>query len=180
VHDPVRELAVVRQEDQPEAVLVEPTDRVDPPLPRIGDEVDGSWPRLARFVRADDARGLVQEVVPPPGLLRPQDDAVDLDLLSLRIDPQAELRRRLAVDADLPGRDQAVRLPPRRDAVVGQELVQAHEVAAVGLGSALGALGRLRARAGGHGRAGETAAVLHAGSFVRAWSTRKAPSGSRR
>ncbi len=46
VLDLVRELAVVREDDQALRLLVETSDRVDPALERIGDQVDGARPRL--------------------------------------------------------------------------------------------------------------------------------------
>jgi hypothetical protein len=101
VRDLVREVAVVGEQDQALALLVEPADRVDAALARVGDQVDGARARLALLVGADHALGLVEQVVAVAGQ-RLDELAFDLDARLLEIDLGAELRHRAAVDRDLP------------------------------------------------------------------------------
>ena len=61
MHEPVRELAVVREEERPGRVHVEPADGHDAVFVRH--ELDDGGPALRILGRRDDARGLVQEDV---------------------------------------------------------------------------------------------------------------------
>ena len=104
VRKPVRERAVVREQEHAGRVDVEPPDRDDPRL--VLDERDDGRPALRVAGRRDDARGLVQEHVGEP-LLRDR-PAVHLDDVP-RLDERVQLAR-LAVHAHAAGLDQLVRL----------------------------------------------------------------------
>ena len=103
VREPVRERAVVREQERAGGVGVEAADRDDARLRR--DEVDDGAAALRVACGGDDARGLVQEQDCEP--LRRDLAPVDLDAVG-RPDERVELPR-LAVDADASGLDQRVR-----------------------------------------------------------------------
>ena len=105
MREPVRELAVVREQERAGRVGVEPPDRDDPGLGR--DELDDGRPAARVVGRRDDARRLVQQEV-REALLgdRPP---VDLDAVVARHE-RVQLAR-FAVDAHAAGLDQLVGLP---------------------------------------------------------------------
>lgn len=112
MRQPLRQRPVVRQQHQPRALLVQPAHGVQSVLRPRNQVHDGPAPvRIVR--RAQTARGLVHE--PVHELFRLDPLPVEADLLSLRIDPRPELRRRLAVDRDPPGENEFLASPPRTD-----------------------------------------------------------------
>ena len=116
----VRERAVVREQERPGRVDVEPADRDDARV--VLDEADHRRPSLRVAGGRDDARRLVQEHV---GELLLRDRlAVDLDGV-VGLDERVQLPR-LAVDEHAAGLDQLVRLPARRHARACQVRVQTH------------------------------------------------------
>ena len=103
MRQPVGQVAVVGQDHQPGAILVEPADGVDP-LGNLGEQVDDA--RTARRVEVgrNVALGLVDGVI--DHRLELDRLAVDRDPGSRGIDPRAELADDLAVDGDAPLEDE--------------------------------------------------------------------------
>ncbi len=96
VHDAVGQFPVIRQEEQPFGVPIQPTDRIQALL-RL-DEVHDR-PPLAVVLHGRDVTGrLVQQHRPEP--LRAGDLAVDLNLVGYRVDPGAEFGHNDAIDED--------------------------------------------------------------------------------
>ena len=93
VGEPVRELAVVREQERAGRVRVEPADRDDARL--VADEADDGRPPVRVARGRDDARRLVQEHVGEP--LRRERPPVELDPAA-RLDERVQLPG-LAVDA---------------------------------------------------------------------------------
>ena len=121
VGEPVREWAVVRQEQHPRRVAVEASHRHDADL--AADEIDDRRPALrvarcrdrpARLVEQDVAQRLLADL-----------PAVDPDDVT-RLDERVQLPGR-AVDRDPAGLDQPVRAASRRDTGPGEVGVQPHE-----------------------------------------------------
>jgi hypothetical protein len=116
VHDSIRHVSVVGQEEESLGVAIEPADWVNP-LRDLDDVHDGApVPLVLR--RRDVATRFVQDEITWP--LRPQQLSVDADLGANRIGSRAELGHDLAVDAHPSGRDQRLRRPPRSDAASGE------------------------------------------------------------
>ena len=112
MRQPVGQLAVVGQDHQPGAVLVEPADGVDP-LGDLGEQVDHAGPARGVVVGRDVALGLVHGVV--DHLLELDPLAVDGDGRLLGIDPRAQLADDLAVDRDPPLEDVLLAVPARAE-----------------------------------------------------------------
>ncbi len=118
--EPVREAAVVGQQERPGRVCVETPDGHDARLAR--DELDDGRPASRVAGGRHDARRLVEEHVREP---LPRDLAsVDLDTVG-RDDEGVQLPR-LAVDADAAGLDQLVGAATRGDAGPGEVSVESH------------------------------------------------------
>jgi len=98
----VSQLAVIRQEDQPLAPLVEPPHRKQPKL-IARDQVDRTRPPGRIGVRAQIAARLVQQKI--SRRIPANELAVDSDLLPPRIDARPQIADDLAVNADPPGND---------------------------------------------------------------------------
>ena len=125
----VGELAVVGQEDQAGALLVEPADRVDA-LGDLREQVDDQGLAGGVVVGRDVTLGLVDGVIDVPlgvDLL-----AVDGDDLVLRVDLGPQLPDGLAVDRDSALEDQLLAGAARADPGVGENLLEPFEPA-VGL-----------------------------------------------
>jgi hypothetical protein len=120
VREPVRELAVVRQEQRTRRLGVEPADRDH--ARRMVDEPDDRRPPLRVAGGGDDARRLVEQDVRELLLREPL--AVQSHVVG-GADERVELRR-AAVDRDTARFDQLVRLASRRDARAREPGVQAH------------------------------------------------------
>ena len=122
MREPVRERAVVREQERARRVDVEPADRDDPRL--VLDEADDGRPALRVARGRHDPRRLVQEHV-GERLLRDR-PPVDLDGVG-GLHERVQLPG-LAVDAHAAGLDQLVGLPARRDAGAREVGVQPHAV----------------------------------------------------
>src|SRR5436190_4842847 len=128
VHQPVGQLAVVGEQDQPGRIGVEPADRVQPNagIHELGH--DGAAVRVARG--RDDAGGLVEHVDDVLGL---EGDARSVDLDGVVL---ADVACR--VQDDLPGHrhaplaHDALGSAPGRDAGVGEELGESHCCVTIG------------------------------------------------
>src|SRR2546428_3268880 len=120
VREPVRERAVVRQQQRAGRVRVEPADGDDAAF--VANELDDGRPPLPVAGGRDDARRLVEQYVgePPLGDRR----TVELNRVAGR-DERVQLAR-LAVDAHAAGLDQLVRAAPRGDPGAREVGVQAH------------------------------------------------------
>jgi hypothetical protein len=121
VHEVVRQLAVVGQDQEPAGVGVETAHREQPRAARkqVGDRPAP----LGILERADHADRLVEQQVgrPRPARKRP---ALDLDHVVVRVDLPARLGAHLAVDTHLPGAHQRVGPAARGDAARGDVLVE--------------------------------------------------------
>ena len=125
VHHAVRDLAVIRQQQQSLGLPVEPANRDDALVDRheVHDGV------AAAFVgcRCDVAAGLVQQdIAPTDGW---DQLAVNLDLLGTGVNLAAEFGDDLAVDPHTPVEDQFLRAPSGCDAGRGQHSLQSFHVA---------------------------------------------------
>ena len=120
VRDPVRELAVVREQDRAGRVRVEAADGDD--ADRVVDEVDDGAPSLRVARGRDDAGGLVQEDVRE--LLPRNRLPVDRDPV-VAADVGVELAG-LPVDGDAPGLDQLVGLAAGGDTGASEEGIEPH------------------------------------------------------
>jgi hypothetical protein len=122
---PEGHVPVVRQEKSSLGINVEPPDGIDPDR-EMGQEVHDRRPS-ERVLDADDPAGrFVEEDEDGPFLFVPDELAAGDDLIARSVDLLAQLLDDGAVDADPALDDDAVRLAPRADPGVGQELVQAH------------------------------------------------------
>lgn len=107
VHDPVRDVTIVRQQQQSLGVAIEPPDRNHPPL-NTHQVHDGIAPTLVGC-RRDIALGLVKQQVSSSRI--GDELAVDFDLLPLPVDLRPHLGDDLTVDAHAPFRNQLLRPP---------------------------------------------------------------------
>jgi aminopeptidase len=121
VREPVREVAVVRQQQGAGRVHVEASDRNDSRLGRH--EVDDRLPSVRIAGGCDNTCRLVEEDVREP--LRCDALAVHLDDVPLSND-RVQLAR-LAVDAHSPFLDQLVRTAPRSDPGAREVGIEAHD-----------------------------------------------------
>jgi len=125
VRDTVSPVAVVRQQQQPLGIAVEPPDREEA-LGTI-DEREGGRPALGVAGRRHHADRLVQHDV---DMARRhghrQRPAVDRDLLAGRVGLRARIGHDRPIYRDPPGRQYGLGPPSRRQARVGQNFVQAH------------------------------------------------------
>ncbi len=120
MREPVRELAVVREQKRAGRVGVESPDGDDACL--VADEVDDRAPPVRIVRRRHDAGRLVEEHVGEG--LRRERLAVELDGV-VRLDERVELAR-LAVDEDAARLDQLVGLAPGGNSGPREVGVQAH------------------------------------------------------
>jgi hypothetical protein len=120
VHDPIGDVAVVGEEEEPFGVAIESTDRIDP-FRNLNDVHDGA-PVSFVFRRRDVAPRLVQNQV--ARALRAQQFAIDPDLGVHGVDFRAQRGHDLAVDAHPTGSDQRFRGASRGDAARGEDPLQ--------------------------------------------------------
>jgi hypothetical protein len=122
--DAVRKVAVVRQQQQPFAVRIEPPGRVQP-LARW-DEIDGERlaPRLVDVAQV--SFGFVKDDV--RFLLGADRRAVHFNPIALWVDLGAEYGDDLAIDAYAPREDQFFALATRRDAGGREDLLKTFHV----------------------------------------------------
>ena len=118
----VAEVAIVGQEEQALACLIEPADGVNPQA-GLRHQIRGEGPACRVVVRAQVAARLVDE--PVNKSLGMDRLAVDGDTLLVRIDARAQFADHLAVDRHATGANQLVTVTPRADAGMGQEFVEA-------------------------------------------------------
>ena len=123
MREPVRERAVVREQERAGRVDVEPPDRNDPRL--VLDELDDGRPAVRVARGRDHARGLVQEHVGEllPATGSPSTSTSSPGSTNVFSSP------RLAVDLHPARLDQLVGLAARGDAGAGEEGVQPHREA---------------------------------------------------
>jgi hypothetical protein len=128
MREPFRELAVVGEDEEALGVLVEPTDREEPPGPPRR-EVDRAWPPLVVTRRTDDPARLIEQEIRKTGELH--GNAIDLHSLAPDVDLRTKLCHGPPVDRDASFRDELLAVAARAHAGVSQELVKAfgHETA---------------------------------------------------
>lgn len=122
MHQPVGQGAVVREQQQPLGVIVEPADGIEPPSD-VADEIHHRRAPLRIVQRGDEAGGLVEHEI-DRGRLKPEQFAVDFDVIALRVGLGAQLGDNPAVDGDAAVRDQRFRLAARRDPRLGNEFLK--------------------------------------------------------
>jgi hypothetical protein len=120
VHDAVRDIAVVGEEEQPFGVAVEPADRKH--ALRDMDQVHHRSPVPLVLHRRDVAARFIQQQV--AGALLAELPAVDTDHGAVRIGFESKLRDHDAVDGDPSGRDQFFRRPAGADSAGGEYSLQ--------------------------------------------------------
>jgi hypothetical protein len=124
VREPVRERPVVRHHQEALGIRVEPTHREEPGR-RLPHKVHHPRASGRVGVRADDARGLVEDPVFEP--LRRQPPAVEANVLSRRVGLRPRLGHHPAVHADAAFGDERFARPPRSDARAGQYFLEPFE-----------------------------------------------------
>src|SRR5688572_3194377 len=117
------EIAVVCQQQQPFAVVVEAANRVDV-FAHAMEQVDHRLTTLRIGAGGDDARRLVQQDV-AMALRGAQPPAVNADVVGQRVGLDAHFTDRPAVDRDAPFLDQLLGRTPRGDARLRQDLLEA-------------------------------------------------------
>ena len=120
MREPVREVSVVREQEDARCVRVEPADRDDAGL--VLDEADDGGPTLRVARRRDDSGRLVQKNVGE--LLRDEKPAVEIDDVTL-LDEGVQLAAH-TVHAHAAGLDQLVGAPPGRNASARKVGIQSH------------------------------------------------------
>jgi len=121
VREPVRERPVVRHHQEAPGIRVEPPHREEPRR-RLPHKVHHPRASGRIGVRADDARGLVEDPVFEP--LRRQPPAVEANVLGRRVGLRPRLGHHPAVHADAAFGDERFARPPRGDARTGQDLLK--------------------------------------------------------
>ena len=116
VHDAVRDVAVVGQQQETFGVAIEAADRVDPL--RDPDDIHHGAAIPLILGRRDVSARLVEDQV--PRTLRPEEFSVNLDLGAVGIGLRAEFGDDSTIDRHPPGRDQRFRRPARSDAACGE------------------------------------------------------------
>jgi len=163
VGQPVRRVAVGREQQHALGHVVEPPDVREPRA--VGHEVVHRGPPFGIAPRGEHARRLVEDKPLTRGDARDR-LAVDGDRVAPRVDHLPHLRRR-AVDRDAPLGDERVGGTARRDARTGERPLQAH---GPGGGRRTGAVAARRRRltlAQRPGRARPGRALGHAGDVAR-------------
>src|SRR6185437_976318 len=122
VREPMRELAVVCEQNQALGIEVEPA-HVEQALAPIGDQVSDGTPAPVIRHRAHDAGRLVQREIHQVGACR-YPLAIDPDDLPLRINPRAEPANDLAIDLYPAGADELLAASPAPNARCGKDFLQ--------------------------------------------------------
>jgi len=122
VGEPRGEVAIVRQEQQPPGLVVEPAYRVDV-LADAREQVDDRPAPLRIRTGGHDPSRLVQQDVALP-LGRAQSPAVHPDVVGVRVRLGAHLEHRLAVERHPPVGDEPLGRAPGSDTRLGQDLLQ--------------------------------------------------------
>jgi 23S rRNA (adenine2503-C2)-methyltransferase len=129
VSQPVCELAVVREEDEPGGIGVQATDGIEA---FVGvDHVDHRRPTTGIARRGDDACRLVERVDDPRVTGYADLPPVDPDVACVD-DVARRVAHDLAAHRHAPGRDDRLGFAPRGDAGVREVLGEAHEAATIG------------------------------------------------
>jgi hypothetical protein len=128
VHQVVRQLAVVREQQQSARVGVEAPDRKQA-TPRRQEFADRAA-ALGIVERGDDADRLVEREVAKRGRHR-QRSPGDLDPVAAGLDLRPELAHDLAVDANATFLDQLVTFAARAEPALGKQLVESNAQASV-------------------------------------------------
>jgi len=124
VREPVRERPVVRHHQETFGVRVEPA-HGEEPRRRLPHQIHRPRASGGVVVRADDARGLVED--PVFGPLGRQPPAVEANVLGRRVGLGARLGHHPSVDADAAFGDERFARPPRGDARAGENLLETFE-----------------------------------------------------
>jgi len=122
MHQPVRQLPIIREQQRALGVVVQPPHRVDPP-PHPLQEVRHRGPALRVAQRGDHALRLVEDEVPPL-LRRLHQLPVHLDEVLPGLHLGARFAHHLAVHLHPPLGDELLRVTPRRHPRLRQELLQ--------------------------------------------------------
>jgi len=125
MHERMGHRAVVRDQQQPLGVIIEPADGIEP-APVLADEIHHRRAPLRVADGGDDAVGLVEHEV-DRRRLKVEELAVHLDMVALRIGLGAQLGDDPAVDGDAAVRDQRLRLPARRNPCLRDEFLKAYQ-----------------------------------------------------
>jgi hypothetical protein len=120
VGDPVGEFAIIGEEQQPFAFLVQTTHWGNA-SGSAGHQIDGSDASCRIRVSTDHTFGFVQSVVHQPADLGP--GTIDGDHLLIAVHFGAKLRDHLTVDLDVAGANQFLAGSPRSQAAARQELL---------------------------------------------------------
>ena len=157
----VGEVAVVGQENQTRALLVEPSDCVHP-LRDLGEQVDHQGFSGGVVIAGDVTLGLVDGVINMP--LKPDLLTVDMNGRVRGVDLDAEFLGNLAVDRHSPLRDEFLASPSRSQARLSEDFLQPlGTVASFGsLRLATGCLGAWLKRRASSRPVGTAGAVLRA------------------
>ncbi len=126
----LRQVAVVRENEQPFALRVEPPD-IEEPWEMRGQQIENGIARVRIFSGRNESGRLVQHEVEP--LLRSHHFAADLDVIGL-VRLRAEIGHDATVDGHATGRDQFIAMPPRTDAGRREIAIEAQAALGVGLG----------------------------------------------
>ena len=120
VHQPIGQVAIVGQKQEPFAGLINPAHRVNT-LRNMRNQVDGEWPAGRIVIGTQIPARLVYQ--PVHRLFGPQRLAVNANLL-FRLNLGAQDAHGLTVHADPARENQLLAMPPRADPGMGQEFVQ--------------------------------------------------------
>src|SRR5262249_15321868 len=122
MEQPVGELAIVGEKDEPLGVVVEPAHRVEP-AELLREEIDDDRPPFRIASARDVATRLVKERVARGGFRR-QRPAVDGDRIALGVGLGARLEPRQTVDGDAAGGEERFSSAARRQARARQDLAE--------------------------------------------------------
>jgi len=119
------QIAVIGEDQQPFAVAVKATDRVQPLRQRL-DQIDHRGPSLRILGRGDVSGGFVEGEV--EFRFRLNRRAVDTDYLAARKNGAAKFGDGVAIDGNDAGKNQDFAGAPRTESALGEELVKANGI----------------------------------------------------
>jgi len=122
MRQPERERPVVREEQEPLGIVVEPSDGMEAHS-ELRDQIEHPWPAARVLSSGEVSARLVEEDI-ALGLSLRQPAPVDLDAVLLGVGVRSELDHWHTVDVDPSLDDEPFGSPARRDASLGQELVE--------------------------------------------------------
>src|SRR5690606_15975088 len=123
VEEPVRDVALVREQEEPLALHVEASHVEEPPV-LLGNQVINGRPTLRIGARGNVTPRLVEREPDRPG--QSDGPSVHVDPIPLGIDARAQLGDDLAVDAHAALPDHLLGRAPRGDAGAGEEFLEPH------------------------------------------------------